>query len=97
MVAPAVAPVMAVVARVVAPATAAVVVATVAPAVVPATAAAVRRLSELAQQTARELGLAPEILATRREMERLVCGARDGDVLKGWRRAVIGERLLGAL
>jgi len=59
--------------------------------------AAVRKLSELAQQIGRELGLAPEILATRREMERLVSGARDGSVLKGWRRAVIGERLLGAL
>jgi len=41
--------------------------------------------------------MAPEILATRREMERLVAGARDGAVLKGWRRAVVGERLLGAL
>jgi hypothetical protein len=30
-------------------------------------------------------------------MERLVAGARDGAVLKGWRRAVVGERLLGAL
>ena len=39
--------------------------------------------------------MAPEILATRREMERLVAGARDGGpLLTGWRRAVIGERLL---
>jgi ribonuclease D len=63
----------------------------------PATTAAVRKLSELAQQIGRELGLAPEVLATRREMERLVAGNRDGGVLKGWRRAVVGERLLGAL
>ncbi len=61
------------------------------------TTAAVRKLSQLAQQIGRELGLAPEILATRREMERLVAGSRDGGVLKGWRREVIGERLLGAL
>jgi ribonuclease D len=63
----------------------------------PETTAAVRKLSQLAQQIGRELGLAPEILATRREMERLVAGDRDGGVLKGWRREVIGERLLGAL
>jgi len=63
----------------------------------PATTEAVRKLAQLAQQIARELGLAPEILATRREMERLVSGARDGAVLSGWRREVIGERLLGAL
>jgi len=63
----------------------------------PAVTETVRRLSQLAQQIARELGLAPEILATRREMERLVSGARDGAVLNGWRREVIGERLLGAL
>ena len=44
-----------------------------------------------------ELGLAPEVLATRREMEKLVSGARDGAVLSGWRREVIGERLLSAL
>ncbi|HEY6451081.1 MAG TPA: ribonuclease D [Steroidobacteraceae bacterium] len=63
----------------------------------PAVSEAVRKLSQLAAQIGRDLGLAPEILATRREMERLVGGARDGAVLTGWRRAVIGERLLGAL
>jgi ribonuclease D len=63
----------------------------------PTESEAVRRLAELTQQTGRELGIAPEILATRREMERLVAGARDEGPLAGWRRAVIGERLLGAL
>jgi len=63
----------------------------------PAQSEAVRKLSQLAQQIGRELGVAPEVLATRREMERLVSGARDGAVLSGWRREVIGERLLGAL
>jgi len=56
-----------------------------------------QKLSQLTQQTGRELGLAPEILATRRDMQRLVNGARDGGPLSGWRRAVIGERLLQAL
>ncbi|HEY3809741.1 MAG TPA: ribonuclease D [Steroidobacteraceae bacterium] len=63
----------------------------------PQTTAAVRKLAQLAQQVGRELGLAPEILATRREMERLVAGSREGGVLQGWRREVIGERLLAAL
>jgi ribonuclease D len=56
-----------------------------------------RKLSQLTQQIGRELGIAPEILATRRDMQRLVNGARDGGPLSGWRRAVIGERLLQAL
>jgi ribonuclease D len=57
----------------------------------------VRRLSELTQRAARALAIAPEILATRREMEQLAAGARDGAPLTGWRREVIGEQLLGAL
>jgi ribonuclease D len=56
-----------------------------------------RKLAQLTQQAGRELGIAPEILATRRDMQRLVNGARDGGPLAGWRRAVIGERLLQAL
>jgi ribonuclease D len=63
----------------------------------PALSEAVRKLAELTQLAGRELGIAPEILATRREMERLVAGARDGPLLSGWRREVIGERLLEAL
>jgi ribonuclease D len=63
----------------------------------PAESEAVHRLAQLTQEAGRELGIAPEILATRREMERLVAGARDEGPLAGWRRSVIGERLLGAL
>jgi len=44
-----------------------------------------------------ELQLAPEVLATRRELEALAEGARAGMLLQGWRRAVLGERLLAAL
>jgi ribonuclease D len=44
-----------------------------------------------------ELGIQPEILATRRELTALVRGARELPVLSGWRRAVIGEPLLAAL
>jgi ribonuclease D len=57
----------------------------------------VRKLAQLTQQTGRELGIAPEILATRRELERMVAGARDGGPMSGWRQAVIGQRLLQAL
>lgn len=63
----------------------------------PTESEAVRRLAELTAQTGRELGIAPEILATRREMEQLVAGAREGGPLAGWRRGIIGDRLLGAL
>ncbi|HWW19411.1 MAG TPA: ribonuclease D [Steroidobacteraceae bacterium] len=57
----------------------------------------VRKLAQVTQQAGRELGIAPEILATRRELERLVAGARDGAPMSGWRQAVIGNRLLQAL
>jgi len=59
--------------------------------------AAVARLSETTRRTAQQLSLAPELLATRREMERLVSGERDSSALNGWRREVIGNALLGAL
>jgi ribonuclease D len=63
----------------------------------PAINETVRKLAQITQQTGRELSMAPEILATRRDIERLVAGAREGGILSGWRRAVIGERLLKAL
>jgi hypothetical protein len=37
------------------------------------------------------------VLATRRDLERLAEGRRDGALLSGWRRAILGERLLAAL
>jgi ribonuclease D len=46
---------------------------------------------------ATELNLPPEILATRRELEQLADGRQDVAVLAGWRREVIGQRLLAAL
>lgn len=58
--------------------------------------ARVRRLSAIVQKRATELGLASEILATRRDLESIIRGERDADVLQGWRRAVVGEELLAA-
>ncbi len=57
----------------------------------------VRRLGGIAQDAALRLGIAPELLATRRELERLAAGARSGGPLEGWRRPVVGEALLAAL
>ena len=63
----------------------------------PAQLAVVARLTDITRRTATELSLAPELLATRRELERLANGELDGATQNGWRRAVIGTALLGAL
>jgi len=63
----------------------------------PQRSALVRKLAGLSQAVAAELALAPEVLAPRRELEQLADGRRDGAVLRGWRRTVLGERLLAAL
>jgi len=63
----------------------------------PVKTALVRKLSSISQATARELNLVPEVLATRRDLEQLAEGRRDSVLLTGWRRAVLGERLLAAL
>jgi ribonuclease D len=59
--------------------------------------ARVKRLSAGLQTAAAELGLSPEILATRRDLERLAAGERDVPFLAGWRRAAVGDRLLKEL
>ncbi|MGB8692727.1 MAG: ribonuclease D [Steroidobacteraceae bacterium] len=59
--------------------------------------ATVTRLAETTRRMASELSLAPELLATRRDMERLAGGERDCAMLTGWRREVIGAALLNAL
>jgi ribonuclease D len=59
--------------------------------------ALVRKLAGVSQAVAAELALVPEVLATRRELELLADGRRDGAVLRGWRRSVLGERLLATL
>lgn len=63
----------------------------------PVAVARVKRLSEITAEVARELEIGPEVLATRRELERLAAGRQDVGLLRGWRKAVIGERLLAAL
>jgi ribonuclease D len=63
----------------------------------PEQTALIRKLATLNQTIAQSLGLSPEILATRRDIEQLAEGNRNVAILRGWRRAVIGDPLLAAL
>lgn len=60
-------------------------------------AALVKKLLAISQSVAEELRLVPEVLATRRDLEQLAEGRRDGPPLRGWRLDVLGQRLLAAL
>jgi ribonuclease D len=60
------------------------------------TALAGRLMDEVRAEAAR-LGVSTELLATRRDVEALVLGQEDANVLRGWRLGVIGERLLAAV
>lgn len=59
--------------------------------------AGVRRLQQVLQEVAAATGISAEVLATRRDLTAIVRGARDAPPLAGWRRQVVGERLLAAL
>lgn len=60
--------------------------------------ALVSKLQQAVRESAAELGLSAEVLATRRDVEALVFGDRGASaVLQGWRREVVGEKLLAAL
>ena len=63
----------------------------------PGQLAQVKRLQEALQAAAAAERLSAEVLATRRELTALVRGADDVPALRGWRREVIGEKLLAAL
>ena len=56
--------------------------------------ARVSGLLALVRSEAQRLGLAPELLATRRDAEQLVFSGRTDHLLRGWRREVIGEQLV---
>lgn len=55
------------------------------------------RLAAVVDAHAAELGISPEILATRAELKALATGDREVAALSGWRRAEIGEKLLEAI
>jgi ribonuclease D len=63
----------------------------------PAQSALVKKLGAVNQAVATELGISPEVLATRRDLERLAEGGDDLAALRGWRRTIIGDKLLAAI
>jgi len=63
----------------------------------PSQLATVKRLAEIAGAVAGELEIGAEVLATRRELEKLAAGRQDVNLLRGWRADVIGKKLLSAL
>jgi ribonuclease D len=68
------------------------------PAVIPQRAepqqlAQVTRLLAVVREEAARNSIAPELLATRRDVEQLVFAGRSDHLMQGWRCAVIGERL----
>jgi len=58
----------------------------------------IARLQQRVKDVAAGLGISPEVLATRRDVEGMVLGsAEDSPLLRGWRREVIGLSLLELL
>ena len=57
-----------------------------------------KTLQETVRKCADELGISPELVASRRELSALILsGSTDSRVFRGWRRPLIGERLLQLL
>jgi ribonuclease D len=52
-----------------------------------------KRLMEMVRNVAQEHELAPAVLATRRDVEKLVRGAEPASVLRGWRAELLGTKL----
>jgi ribonuclease D len=63
----------------------------------PAQVALVKKLADITSDVAKQLEVNSEVLATRRELEKLVAGKRDISLLRGWRAPLLGEKLLAAL
>jgi ribonuclease D len=63
----------------------------------PALLATAKRLADITAAVATELEIGPEVLATRRELEKLAGGRKDVSLLRGWRAEVVGKKLLSAL
>jgi ribonuclease D len=63
----------------------------------PAQLARVSELMAVVRAEAQQLSIAPELLATRRDIEQLVFGGHSEHLMSGWRRTLIGERLHSAV
>ena len=59
--------------------------------------AALREMQRLVARCADELDIAAEIIAPRKELAAAMLGSQDVRVLRGWRRDLVGERLLELL
>jgi ribonuclease D len=59
--------------------------------------AVIERLGKIVDSRAAELEISAEILAPRGELKSLAMGSRDTHALTGWRREIIGTRLLEAM
>lgn len=60
----------------------------------PEQVARVTKLMGVVRSQAEQMQIAPELLATRRDIEQLVFSGRADTIGSGWRREVIGERLI---
>lgn len=56
-----------------------------------------KTLSAIVRRIAADVGLSPEVLATRRDLQNLLNGRRDIEPLRSWRREVVGDALLAAV
>lgn len=59
--------------------------------------AILKKMQELVSDTARELGLAAELIAPKKELSSALLGSRDLRIFRGWRREQVGQRLLETL
>jgi ribonuclease D len=59
--------------------------------------ATLNKMQRLVSKAAEELGIATEIIAPRKDLSSALLGNRDLRVLRGWRREIIGLRLLELL
>ena len=57
----------------------------------------VKKLTGIVRDAGKDLDIAPEILATRKDVTGILSGRDDVRALTGWRREVIGKRLLNAV
>jgi ribonuclease D len=63
----------------------------------PALLARTKRLSQVVQAVAQELSVAPEVLATRKDLEEIARGEDAARTLCGWRAELLADRLRAAL
>jgi len=59
--------------------------------------AALKKMQEQVSVTAEELGLATELIAPKKELSAALLGSRDLRIFRGWRRELVGQRLLEML